>query len=401
MKIPFLSILLAWRLVAAATAGEADDGTLPQAIQVTGCTLSHRLLHDEALLEYLLSDSLLTIHATTGDSTQETVQHLSPLFWQSLESFRRKLASADPTDLSFAGEILYSYLVGTVEGFISGKRRLIVIAAPPLSGLPFEALARRSLCHGSGERNCLRYLVQDFEVVYHRSVASWIISAGSGTWSSSAASDDKKFGFTGFAPAACHGRDYTGLLCASHEIKSLDSLFRRKGIHSYIKIIEEWDRDTFYRVASAGRIVHLATHAVYDGKERGPSALLFPGNDRQGGGACFTPRLLTAGEISAMSTDADLVVLNACRTAGSSPARGTPELTLPELFSQAGARNVLYTLWNVADRPAERFILDFYRALLDGKNCSAALREVKLQWIRRRETSLPFLWAVYVLTGEG
>jgi CHAT domain-containing protein len=76
-------------------------------------------------------------------------------------------------------------------------------------------------------------------------------------------------------------------------------------------------------------------------------------------------------------------------------------VTLPELFSQAGARNVLYTLWNVADRPAERFILDFYRVLLSGKRCGEALREVKIQWISRRETRLPFLWAVYVLTGEG
>jgi CHAT domain-containing protein len=71
---------------------------------------------------------------------------------------------------------------------------------------------------------------------------------------------------------------------------------------------------------------------------------------------------------------------------------------LPGIFLAGGAQNILSTLWNVSDEITRDFMVDFYRLILDGKSYSAALREAKLHLISSTETSLPTVWAPYILT---
>jgi CHAT domain-containing protein len=67
---------------------------------------------------------------------------------------------------------------------------------------------------------------------------------------------------------------------------------------------------------------------------------------------------------------------------------------------QAGAKNVLCTLWNVSDRLAEKFMVEFYKNYLAGMSFSRALQKVKVKMINEQSTSLPINWAAYVLIGE-
>ena len=101
--------------------------------------IQHNLQSDEVMLEYSLTDSSVLVTALAVDSTLFASQSLNPLFWTSLESFRKKLRSADPNEFSILGQVLYLFLVKPVEDFLTGKRRLIIIPDSRLSGLPFEA----------------------------------------------------------------------------------------------------------------------------------------------------------------------------------------------------------------------------------------------------------------------
>jgi len=59
-------------------------------------------------------------------------------------------------------------------------------------------------------------------------------------------------------------------------------------------------------------------------------------------------------------------------------------------FIQAGAQNLLMTLWSVADEETSKFMLDFYDAAHQSGNAPKALAEVQRDWLvkLRKERSL-------------
>ena len=103
---------------------------------------------------------------------------------------------------------------------------------------------------------------------------------------------------------------------------------------------------------------------------------------------------------------ADLVVLSGCETALGAEDVGQGLVGLVAAFQQAGARSVVATLWSVDEVTAE-VMAAFYGAMAQGAPAPAALRQAKLQMLRRTlrmgttDVSLahPFFWAPFVLAG--
>ncbi|MEI6456509.1 MAG: CHAT domain-containing protein, partial [bacterium] len=110
--------------------------------------------------------------------------------------------------------------------------------------------------------------------------------------------------------------------------------------------------------------------------------------------------ILTLKEILNMRLKADLVVLNACASAAGRWEGPQCIATMPAGFLGAGAKNILATLWNITDKYAGRFMVNFYRKWLSGMSYSRALRETKMEMIACRDTALPTLWAAWVLIGR-
>jgi Tfp pilus assembly protein PilF len=139
------------------------------------------------------------------------------------------------------------------------------------------------------------------------------------------------------------------------------------------------------------RVLHLATHALVDGRTLARTAVvLSPGNGESG--------FVGPGDLAALKLDADLVVLSACRTAGGVVlgGEGVQGLTAPLL--EAGARAVVATGWRVGDRAAVRTVDALYEALADGLPAAEALRAAKLDAIRRGAP--PSEWAAFTLVGD-
>ncbi|MEI7896351.1 MAG: CHAT domain-containing protein [bacterium] len=375
---------------------EAQPMPLPEDVRY----VQSHLNEEEVMLEYNIFDSVVQVSAIANESTMSVRLSLNKLFWISLKSFRYKLKSADPIDFLTYGEILYQFLIKPVRDFLKGRHRLIIITDDRLAGLPFEALIRRDSMDACSNLCNLHYLIHDFEVVYHCSMVSWnerVMSRGS---EHSGNPDDYQFAFMGFSPAGSKQEHYTPLPRSRSEIASIGSLFRQKGLSSWLVYDEEDGKKYFKERACRGKIVHLATHYMPEGTGNGAGGFLFNKSTAGKGKKQRQESLLTIDEIKILQLDADLVVLNACGSAVERFSSETPRISLPALLFMAGARNILATLWNVTDNLAEHFMLDFYRLWLSGKTYSAALREVKLQWINCNSTTIPTIWAPYVLMGE-
>jgi CHAT domain-containing protein len=139
-------------------------------------------------------------------------------------------------------------------------------------------------------------------------------------------------------------------------------------------------------------ILHFASHAVVDPAGlRGTALLLAPGGGEDG--------IVRPEEISALSLDADLVVLSACATAISGGYAGDEGLRgLVAPLIEAGAKGVAATLWAVDDNAQRALMRRLYERLARGESTSAAVRGAKLDAIR--DGAVPRDWASLVLWGD-
>jgi CHAT domain-containing protein/Tfp pilus assembly protein PilF len=146
------------------------------------------------------------------------------------------------------------------------------------------------------------------------------------------------------------------------------------------------------------RILHFATHAVFDAIHPELSGIILSRFDREG-----HPQegFLRAYEIDQLRLPVDLVVLSACQTALGSEVRGEGLSGLPRGFMYAGAPRVVVSLWKVSDKATARLMEVFYRGLLREKLRPAeALRAAQIEMMHSRDWHEPYYWAGFVLNGD-
>jgi CHAT domain-containing protein len=109
--------------------------------------------------------------------------------------------------------------------------------------------------------------------------------------------------------------------------------------------------------------------------------------------------LLTAHDVMGMDLlDTRLVVLSACVTGLGDVHASEGVQGLRRAFVEAGARALLMSLWEVSDDSTLLLMEGFYRRLLAGADCAAALREAQLELKRSRPH--PSHWAPFVCQGD-
>ncbi len=97
--------------------------------------------------------------------------------------------------------------------------------------------------------------------------------------------------------------------------------------------------------------------------------------------------IVTAEEISCLNLQGTrLVVLSACDTGLGEAYTGEGVLGLRRAFAQAGAQNLLLTLWPVEDGATSRLIMDFYSALAERHDAAEALATTQAHWLTELRT---------------
>jgi hypothetical protein len=92
--------------------------------------------------------------------------------------------------------------------------------------------------------------------------------------------------------------------------------------------------------------------------------------------------ILTAEEVSTMDLGGTwLVSLSACDTGSGQVRAGEGVMGLRRAFVQAGAQNLLMTLWHISDEATAQIMSDFYKAAHQNENASEALAKVRRNWL--------------------
>jgi CHAT domain-containing protein len=113
--------------------------------------------------------------------------------------------------------------------------------------------------------------------------------------------------------------------------------------------------------------------------------------------------VLFLGEIYNLRLDADLVTLSACETGLGKISRGEGIIGLTRALLYAGARNVMVSLWKVADASTGDLMVNFYTNILEARKntrISAAMREAKLSMIKDQKYANPYYWSPFIMVGR-
>ncbi len=110
--------------------------------------------------------------------------------------------------------------------------------------------------------------------------------------------------------------------------------------------------------------------------------------------------ILTAREISLLDlTEAELVVLSACRT-GVGEVQGDDVFGLQRGFKKAGAKTLMMSLWSVSDFATEEMMTSFYAGLMQGLSRHEALRQAQAKLRANPELNRPCFWASFVMLDD-
>jgi len=74
-----------------------------------------------------------------------------------------------------------------------------------------------------------------------------------------------------------------------------------------------------------------------------------------------------------------------------------PNPMLSKVFIQAGAKDIVMSLWSVDDQATKELMSSFYQKMKENKNYAKALKAAKLKMIK--EGKHPFYWAAFVVSG--
>ncbi|MBI5571374.1 MAG: CHAT domain-containing protein [Desulfomonile tiedjei] len=112
-----------------------------------------------------------------------------------------------------------------------------------------------------------------------------------------------------------------------------------------------------------------------------------------------TDGFLRMTEVMSLEVKSDTVVLTACETAVGEQVSGEGVMSMGRAFQYAGARDVLMTLWSVAESASVELVERFFKHRKEGKGDAEALSLARRD-IRSHGYEHPFFWAPFVLLGE-
>jgi len=177
--------------------------------------------------------------------------------------------------------------------------------------------------------------------------------------------------------------------------KKLESLFGGKA--QVLRGAEAKEDNLLRPSLSAYRYLTFATHGILDNTVpyiREPALVLTQVGNPEG-----VDGFLTMSEVMGLRLDADVVALTACGTGLGKNVSGEGVMGMGRAFQYAGARNVLVSLWSVAESSATELTGAFFTYVREGHEPKEAIQLARNE-IRRKGYEHPFYWASFILLGK-
>ena len=185
-----------------------------------------------------------------------------------------------------------------------------------------------------------------------------------------------------------------------NEVQSIFNQFDEKGKKALVQIRRNAN-EAFIKSGELKnyRLLHFATHGFVNTSKPELSGILLAQDT-----TISEDGILYSGEIFNLDLNADLTVLSACETGLGELKEGEGLIGLARALLYAGSKNIIVSLWKVADKSTSDLMIDFYKNLLEAnqekQEFSQALQQAKLEMIDEGKYAHPFYWSPFILIGK-
>jgi len=187
------------------------------------------------------------------------------------------------------------------------------------------------------------------------------------------------------------------------EINAIHQEFTGKGLAADM-FLHEQANENFVKTGNLHqyKYIHIATHGFVNEEQPELSGILLATdkNKKEDG-------ILYSGEIYNLNLKSEMIVLSACETGLGKVSKGEGVIGLTRALLYAGSKNVLVSLWKVADKSTSELMINLYENLLQQhqdegsiEDHTFALQKAKLKLIENPKYAEPYYWSPFVLIGQ-
>lgn len=374
---------------------------------ITLDSLQKRIGKKEAIVEYVLSDTILTTFIIDKTQIKVLTQEIDPGFADDCYSYYTLLQKQDfdknvhETFRIFVrlGRMFYETLVAPVLE-VTKSREITFVPDGEIMYLPFETFVTEEVDREYIAYNQVPYLIYDVSVGY--SYSSTLL------FSERIRSKSPKEKVLAFAPSYDNLLDYKDPLEWNRQANP-DLLmplpgareevsYISKNVPSDIYFDDEASEANFKVQASDYSVLHLAMHTIMNDEDPMFSKLAFTRNWND----TTEDHNLYTYEIYNLDLNAEMVVLSSCSSGYGKMQKGEGMMSMSRGFIYAGCPSIVMTLWQISDRSSAELMSKFYKHLKKGKSKKESLRNAKIEYIKSSDNlkANPYFWSAFLLVGD-
>lgn len=257
-----------------------------------------------------------------------------------------------------------------------------------------------------------KFLIERYNIQYLLNPAQ-ILEAKTTTFASKKAAlmGDPVFDYAEADTKTRTGENFSTLPGTLTEINKINEILKLNGWAAQVYLKKAATERNLKNIHSPA-ILHVATHGFFSTDKVKLSAeakkdfLFYSGLVLSGANKnlddetqeIYDDGILTAYEVMNLDlTQTHLVVLSACETGLGKIENNEGVYGLQRSFLQAGARNILISLWKVDDQITQELVVKFYQHLFEGNTERQALKMAQLDQLKK--TPNPLAWGGFIVVG--
>jgi len=369
-----------------------------------------KLAYRDALIEYVLSDSLLITYVVDRKGIYVISQEIGPEFESECHEYYEILHNQNFSSgvhenykrYVNLGLKFYNILIKPCLQY-TDRKNFTIVPDGAITYIPFEGLLTQETETEYINYMDLPYLIRDYSIGYSHS-STLLFTERYKTKSP----EDKVLAF---APNYINPLDNADTAMFRQGMDTNEFLFPLVGtikevqsinetVPSRVFINEKATEANFKKYASDYNVLHLAMHTIMRDDAPLYSMLAFTNvRDKD----TIEDNKLYAYEIYNLKLNAQMTVLSACSSGFGKMQKGEGMMSLARGFIYAGCPSIIMTLWQVTDKSSSELMTSFYKYLKKGKSKQEAMRLAKVDYLEKADdlTSNPYFWSGFVVLGDG
>jgi CHAT domain-containing protein/tetratricopeptide (TPR) repeat protein len=375
---------------------------------VTTEEIQHKLPYKDALIEYVLSDTLLITYVIDRKGINVFSQTVGPEFAAECQEYYMIMQKQNfsggvhDTFKRFVslGRKFYNILIEPCLEY-TDRRNLTIVPDGAITYIPFECLVTEDTETEYINYLTLPYMIRDFSVGYsHSSTLMFNERLRSKSPKKKVLAFAPMYAFNDYELDAALMRqvieDKEIMAPLVGTIKEVQSI--NETVPADVFINEQATEANFKKNASDYNVLHLAMHTIMKDDDPLNSLLAFTDAPEDS----LEDNRLYAYEIYNLKLNADMAVLSSCNSGFGKMQKGEGMMSLARGFIYAGCPSIVMTLWQVADKSSSELMTSFYKYLRKGKSKQEAMRHAKIDYLENSDnlTSNPYFWSGFVVLGD-